>query len=766
MLIKERGEYKLGIEFNNQQIYALYDIENWWYNRNELVYNLSGGAGTGKAQPMDTLIPTPNGDIKLGDLKVGDYVFNRYGKPVKILAIYDRGELDVYKVTFEDGRSTLCNDEHLWSYYTSKGNLKTSTLREMMKKPLISESSGRYRYAIPQSQCVVYTTKTYDIDPYVIGVFIRNGCYNLPHLTLSFDDEDVVEEVTKLIHAKSYKKCSNDNYNYTFKLSDDIRDEYIKKYHIRTECELFLTHIFFENIPELIGTCNRQRIPYQYFYGDKSQRWSLIQGLFDTGGSISDDLRASISYDTVNVDLACDIKRLLASLGVSSTISTHMRNRRGKDEIYYTLYVKCDSISKPNFFRLQRKKNIAIAASNTKKRHDYTKTYVYNIENMGYKTSMRCIYVDDIEHLYLTNDYIVTHNTTLIRYFIERIGLELSDVAFVAYMGKAACQMARNGLPAQTIHSFIYDCEKIVDLDDEGHIQYNEHGKIKMKYVFVKKERLIKDIKLIVLDEASTVNKEIASDLLSYGIPIIALGDLNQLPPVFGKPYFLTNPNFILTQVMRQSEGNPIVWLAHRALNGLPLQNGIYGKCIVADKSDLNPYVLRRSDVVLTGTNKLRHEINTLFRENLLNLKKTEIPNLGEKIICRKNNWSRSIADSIYLTNGMSGTIEYLNFESFNGKSMQIDFRPDFINKKFKNLKIDYKKLMSLYTDDELSKGRLSYNMDEFEFAYAITVHLSQGSQYQNVVLLDECAQFNDDIYKKLMYTGITRASDIISIYH
>ena len=156
--------------------------------------------------------------------------------------------------------------------------------------------------------------------------------------------------------------------------------------------------------------------------------------------------------------------------------------------------------------------------------------------------------------------------TTLILYLIDQLGLDLDQVLFVAYMGKAACRMALNGLPAKTIHSAIYKYEKVIARDEEGKIIYNENGKVKKVGKFVLKDRIGKGIKLIVLDEGSMVNEEIATDLLSFGIPTIVLGDLNQLPPVFGKPYFLREPDVILKQVMRQNEGNPIIYLSQQFL--------------------------------------------------------------------------------------------------------------------------------------------------------------------------------------------------------
>lgn len=522
-------------------------MENWWSSSNDQVYELSGAAGTGKAQPLDTLIPTPSGMIPMGDLKVGDYAYNKHHKPVKILGVYDQGELESYSVKFESGRSTECSAEHLWEIHRGTGTVKKKeikTLREIINLMSVPNPESIY---VPKS---------------------RDFGYGM-------------DEILSIVPTKKMKP-------------------------------------------------------------------------------------------------------------------------------------------------------------------------------------MRCIYVDDSEHLYLTNDFIVTHNTTLIRYFIERIGLELEDVAFVAYMGKAAMQMARNGLPAQTIHSLIYDCQPVLEYDEEGNIKLDSRGKPKRKLSFVLRDRLVKDVKLIIVDEASMVNQEIGKDLLSFGIPIIALGDLNQLPPVFGNPFFLNNPRYRLTQVMRQKEDDPIVHLAHRVLNDEPLPIGVYGKSSVIDKSDLDLYQLTKSDVILTCTNNLRHNINMFFREEIHKFPKLQFPYIGEKVICRRNDWGKSLDKIIFLTNGMSGTIDYVDRESFNGKEIKIDFKPDFTKKVFKNLSISYKQLFEVPGSDS---SPYAFNLEKFEFAYAITVHISQGSQYPHVTFLRETQMAHDkDFFRKLQYTAITRASESITI--
>lgn len=357
-----------------------------------------------------------------------------------------------------------------------------------------------------------------------------------------------------------------------------------------------------------------------------------------------------------------------------------------------------------------------------------------------------------------------TGKTTLVMYLIDRLGLKLSEVLFVAYMGKAATQLARNNLPAKTIHSAIYDYEYSPAKDEDGHFIILPNGKKKMKGEFVLKDRLPKRIKLIVVDEGGMVPEKIALDLLSYNLPIIVLGDLNQLPPVFGKPYFLKNPDSILRKIMRQKEGDPIVWLSQQVLDGKRLQPGVYQNSSVIRRSEITDYLFKHSDIVLTERNLIRHSVNNYYREYLRKYRKLDRPNVGEKIICRKNNWDLCVGNGFYLTNGMTGVVEDVNMASFNGKTIKINFLPDFINKPFCSIPISYRHLFGV--DEDISENDLQGEryLDKFEFAYAITVHSSQGSQYPNVTFLeDESGVWSHDVKRRILYTAITRAMDRIT---
>lgn len=358
-----------------------------------------------------------------------------------------------------------------------------------------------------------------------------------------------------------------------------------------------------------------------------------------------------------------------------------------------------------------------------------------------------------------------TGKTTIIRYFIDKIGLDLKDVLFVSYMGKAVSQMIRNGLPAKTIHSSCYDCVKVIDRDEDGKIIFLANGKPKTKLEFVLKDKIPGKPKLIVIDEGYMVPEKLAIDLMSFGVPIVVLGDTHQLPPVFGNAYFLQNPDVMLTEIMRQKEGDPIVYLSQKILKHERLRPCLLGKSGVIERKYFTKEQMIDSDIIITGTNKLRGAINRLFREDILSLRNLEYPNFNEKVICRRNNWNRSIKDhgEIFLTNGLAGFVDGIQKSSFNGNSMKIDFRPDFSNKIFKDLKIS---IPYIDTDPGQNKDIFVGNdLNAFEYAYAITTHLSQGSQYPRVtVLQEEYLASNQDYFTAMMYTAVTRAMDSVRV--
>lgn len=365
-----------------------------------------GKYGSGKAQPNTTRIPTPNGYKLMGELNIGDFVFDRFGKPTKVLGVYPQGIIDNYKVIFSDGRVSYCNDEHIWSCYTSKGNLKDFTLKEILKLG-IKTNSGANRFYLPCAEPVQYNKKEFLVDPYVIGAFLGDGCCLEPQLTLSSQDEEIVAEVSKLIGAKNYNRQSDENYSWHFSLP--VEGNYETK---------ILTKDLFKNIDGIREYSYNKYIPEEYKYGSVSQRFSLLQGLLDTDGSIDD--KGRIRFTTTSLKLAKDVQELSWSLGMRATIGEDHRGDKYTTGACYNVQIMCENKNKKNLFRLTRKLNIALSAPETTYSRKNKIAIVDIIKEEP--VEMTCIYVDNSEHLYLTEQFIVTHNTMcLTNYALEQL---------------------------------------------------------------------------------------------------------------------------------------------------------------------------------------------------------------------------------------------------------------------------------------------------------------------------------------------------------
>ena len=389
-----------------------------------------------------------------------------------------------------------------------------------------------------------------------------------------------------------------------------------------------------------------------------------------------------------------------------------------------------------------------------------------------------------------------TGKSTLVYALIDNISLDMAEVAFATYTGKAALVLTLKKCKATTIHKLIYNLEVEIrnKLDSEGKeiIDPKTNKPItEEKLVFVKKEALPNNIKLIVIDECSMLGEEIYTDLLSYNIPIIILGDKYQLGPINDAHINLPDPDVELTEIMRQKEGDPIIYLATRARNGLSIEDGAYGKCYVVDRSNIDDdlytgsiacnTILSNANIVLCRTNRSREALNTHIRKKIYGITKS-LPTMGDKIICRKNNWEKALTltegdlanQYINLVNGLIGyvhspiTTEDVNMDI---SSMYVDFMPEISKSDFfQHLPISVlpfisveeknKKLMEYIQWKHFSEKGDKCNL--FEYAYAITVHLSQGSSWKKVVIYDE--KYGDDYYNSL-YTAITRAEKQVIIF-
>jgi len=331
-----------------------------------------------------------------------------------------------------------------------------------------------------------------------------------------------------------------------------------------------------------------------------------------------------------------------------------------------------------------------------------------------------------------------TGKTTVANLFSE--SLDKKDrVLYGSFTGKATLRMRQAGMGnARTLHSMIYKLE----------------GVEKKKPVFkLDHKSVLKNASLLVLDECSMVDKNLGEDVLSFGVPVLILGDKGQLPPVRGTGYFTSRkPDATLNEVHRQALDNPIIQLATDIRRGHPIRKINEDKLVTFPQKIKTMEYIMGVDQILCGRNNVRRNINDIVRSTLGHT--TTYPNKGEKIICLRNNNKEGIF------NGMMGSMQEdanyqhgivnLHFIDDEGNDHKIEAHPEG------------------FENDELFKEmdyRLKNQLNEVTHGYAITVHKSQGSEWESVCLVDDgMFGWDRDTRKKWLYTAVTRAEDRLVI--
>lgn len=347
----------------------------------------------------------------------------------------------------------------------------------------------------------------------------------------------------------------------------------------------------------------------------------------------------------------------------------------------------------------------------------------------------------------------------LINQIISALNIDKTRVAPMAYTGSAAINMRTKGMfNARTVFSWLYDFVEQPVLNANGQVELDPvFNKPKYKMAFTPKKELT-GIDLIIVDEAPMVPIEMRQIIDSMRIPVIAAGDLDQLPPVVGHPGYLTEEWKVhkLTEIMRQAENNTIINFSQMIIKGIEIPHGHFGNVDVIYDDELTDSMIANSDIVICGKNATRDETIHHIRHDMLHYD-NKIPSCGERLVCRKNNWNIE-ADGINLTNGLIGscvsTIDASCFDRANN-TFKMSFRPDLNYALFKDIDVDYRYMISdRKTRESLMQTRFSKG-NKFEFGYAITTHMSQGSEFNKGIYLEE--YLNKDINHKLHYVGITR---------
>lgn len=358
--------------------------------------------------------------------------------------------------------------------------------------------------------------------------------------------------------------------------------------------------------------------------------------------------------------------------------------------------------------------------------------------------------------------YAGTGKSTLIQFIISALNLKSEDVCYVAYTGKAAQVLKQKGCPNPiTAHKLLYNAKPM------------PNGTFK----FVPKIILDEDYKIIVVDEISMLPKDMWLKLLSHKVHIIACGDPAQLPPIDkdSDNHVLDNPHIFLDEIMRQAYDSEIIrfsmWIREKKpIADFPASNK---QVMIVKSNDVVSGMYEWADQIICATNGKRNEINNYMRS----IKGFEAePQVGDKIISLRNQWEFCANGSNSpLTNGTIGTIQNMN-ENIIIVPRYISEKPipvlyttiiDENNDRFDYIPIDY---TALTTGTKFLNGKQEYALRksdkypdppfEFAYAYGITGHKSQGSEWNKVLAYEERFPFDKEEHIRWAYTVATRASE------
>jgi hypothetical protein len=378
---------------------------------------LADDMGLGKFLDNNTLIYTPLGTKKMGEIVVGDKVIGSNGKPYNVIGVFPQGKKEMYKVTFNDGYSILSGDEHLWS--VSSPNYGKNRKNERRKKSLVLSTkqmyeggkikikgdgynkdkeyeietyykspNGNNKWQIPIVEPIEFENNNeLPIDPYLLGLGLGDGHFKGKNIRFSVHKDDY-DELFNLFYLKENKPYKNK------------RNGYINIGELLSNLELKEKRSYNKFIPDI------------YKYTSVENRLAILQGLMDTDGHCMSSKNGSFNgteFSTISEKLCDDVCEIVQTLGgiarKKSRRGFYKKNgERVECNISYRVNIKLPKGMNP--FRLKRKSELY----NEPKKYP-TGRYITNIERYG-ESECTCISVDSPDKLYVAEHCIVTHNTT------------------------------------------------------------------------------------------------------------------------------------------------------------------------------------------------------------------------------------------------------------------------------------------------------------------------------------------------------------------
>jgi phosphate starvation-inducible PhoH-like protein len=362
----------------------------------------------GRAQPLHTLVLTPTGFRPIGELQVGDFVIGSDGRPTEVQGVYPQGFKEIYRVHTQDGSSTLASGDHLWAVYTASDRRRNKAARVLETKEMIGNlrAAHAHRYELPLlSDAVEFPSQTVPLDPYVLGLLLGDGCITCattPGFTTQ--DPELAESIGRLVPGIVVRRKTD--VDYVLK-RERLPGEVITRENPVTGA--------IRRLGLSGATSNSKFVPAVYLQNSSDVRLAVLQGLMDTdGGPVTQAGRTCrVQYSTCSDRLRDDVTFLVQSLGGVVYTRTRLADgrtpglARGRDVHHrsdtHILDIRLPAGVAP--FRLARK-----VAKYDENGGGRPMRFIDRIEPAGTEEAV-CIQVAAEDSLYVTEDFLLTHNT-------------------------------------------------------------------------------------------------------------------------------------------------------------------------------------------------------------------------------------------------------------------------------------------------------------------------------------------------------------------
>ncbi len=564
---------------------GLYGVPTGFADLDDLTNGLHSGQmiiiaarpAMGKALALDTPLPTPQGWTTMGEVKVGDELFDAHGQPTCVVAATEvLTERPCYEVTFSDGSVIVADAQHEWLTETRAARkfkwaadnnynrarhqrvFASTVTTEQMASTVRLGSEGRANHAVLNSSALSRPEATLPIDPYVLGAWLGDGHSAGGRITCE------TPEIPMLIEGLGYEVTSHGSMLYGIKTLALPRDpsgvcvdcQAREATAVRSRCaECHAARGTFTALLREVGVLGRKHIPSAYLRASEAQRRSLLAGLMDTDGTIVKGV-GSCQFAVTNQELADDVYELVVSLGYKCGRTS--KKVAGRSEASSTCYILNFSTT-DDVFRLEHKHLLHKEERPTSTTR-IGRRYVTSVEKVE-SVPVRCVQVDNEDHLYLAGESMIpTHNSTLALDFCRAASIHnnLTSCFFSLEMTRSEITMrllsAEGRIPLNHIRNGKLSDDDWAKLARKmGEVSsapmfIDDSPNMTMMEIRAKARRLKQrhDLKLIVIDymqlmtsgrkvesrqlEVSEFSRQIKLLAKELEVPIIALSQLNRGP--------------------------------------------------------------------------------------------------------------------------------------------------------------------------------------------------------------------------------------------